>query len=198
MVQCLIGDNDCVDKCAGEYTQNFETCPCQEKCPAGCPCPEYQCQPWILVLYTDPDMEPLSAWLIIDGRGQSKGIGFSYGSGGTEVDRSCSIVWRGQMVVFGGYNYKRQISVVNNCQLTKKGELPFDMANGACAQRDNAEIFICFENWDDKSTWKNCHRSIGPLEAFSKLPSSTYEHRKIRIAVTSGKPCHGQFSLTTF
>ena len=124
--------------------------------------------------------------MIIDGRGKSKEIGFKYGSG-TEVFNSCSIVWRGQMVVFGGDKYRRQISVVEECKLTKIGKLAFPMKNGACAQRDDVEIFICFENRKDSSTWKNCRRSTGPLETFSKLPSSNYDHRSTRIAVTSGK-----------
>ena len=123
--------------------------------------------------------------MIIDGTGRSKEIEFSFGAG-TQVLNSCSIVWRGQMFVFGGLDYRRQISVVEHCQLTKKGRLPFDMRLGACAQRDDVEVFICFENYDDESTFKNCRLSAGPLEAFSNLPSSTYDHGSARIAVTSG------------
>ena len=138
---------------------------------------------WILVLNTRY-FSNIS--LIIDGKGQSKEIGFNFESG-TEVRSSCSIVWHGKMFVFGGFNLKRQISVVDECKLTKKGELPFDMSLGTCAQRDNREVFICFEDWNDSSTWKNCHRSNGPLEAFSQLSNSTHDHRLTRIAVTSGK-----------
>ena len=127
----------------------------------------------------------LNVPLIIDGKGQSKEIEFNFQSG-TEVRSSCSIVWLGRMFVFGGFNYKRQISLVDECKLTKKGELPFDMFLGTCAQRDNREVFICFEDWNYSPTWKNCHRSNGPLEAFSQLPSSIYDHRLTRIAVTSG------------
>ena len=84
--------------------------------------------------------------------------------------------------------YRLQISVVDGCELTRKSDLPFEMYDGACAQRDNQELFICFEDYDDSSTHKYCHRSTGPLESFSKLPSSNYDHRNGRIAVTSGKP----------
>ena len=86
------------------------------------------------------------------------------------------------------FEHASQISVVDQCQLTKKGELPFDMVLGACAQRDNREVFICFANYGDSSTSKNCHRSNAPLENFWKMPSSTYDHRWTSIAVTSGKP----------
>ena len=139
---------------------------------------------WILVLN---DSQDSNVPPIIDGNGQSKEIGFNFGTG-TEVKHSCSIVWRGKLFVFGGSSYQRQISIVDDCQLTKKGELPFDMIRGACAQRDNQEVFICFDNVLDPSTSRNCHRSNGPLEAFTKLPSSTYDHGNTRIAVTSGNP----------
>ena len=136
---------------------------------------------WILVLNT---FSSSNVPLLIDGKGRSKEIGFN---SGTKVDRSCSIVWRGKMFVFGGHKYNRQISVVDQCQLTKKGVLSFKMNKGACAQRDNREVFICFEHSFDSSTWKHCYRSNSPLEAFSEMPSSTYDHRMTRIAVTSGK-----------
>ena len=93
---------------------------------------------WILVLNT---RHSLNVPLIIDGKGQSKEIEFSF-EPGTEVRSSCSIVWLGKMFVFGGYNYRRQISVVDECKLTKKGELPFDTTYGACAQRGDQEVFI--------------------------------------------------------
>ena len=140
---------------------------------------------WILVSNTK---EPCNVPMIIDGKGRSKETAFAYGPE-TQAYSSCSIIWNGQMFLFGGYPNYRTISVVDGCQLRKKGELSFKMNSGTCAQRDNVEIFICFEVWNDKSTWKNCHHSTGPLEAFSKLPSSTYEHRETNIAVNSGKLC---------
>ena len=117
----------------------------------------------------------------------SKEIGFTFGSD-TAVSASCSIVWLGRMFVFGGLNYERQISLVENCELTKKGELPFNMHWGACAQRNNQEVFICFETPSNAKSAKNCHRSTDPLTAFTKLPSSNFFHTSIPIAVTSGKP----------
>ena len=136
---------------------------------------------WILVLSTFSQIP-----VIIDGNGQSKEIGFTFGDK-TEVSGSCSIVWQGKMYMLGGYNYRRQISFVDQCQLKSIGELEFDMNHGACAQRNDVEVYICFENSDDPGTTKNCHRSNGPLDSFTKLQSSTYAHGLTRIAVTSGK-----------
>ena len=165
---CQIGDNACVGKCAREYNENLQSCPCQQRCPLGCPCPNYQCSAvWILVLNTwIPSKKPL----IIDGHGQSKEIGFAYGSN-TETIGTCSVIWRGNMFLFGGYNHKKQISMVDQCQLKRVGDLPFIMYFGACAQRNDQQVYICFENYFDSSTGRNCHVSSGPLENFSSLPS---------------------------
>ena len=125
--------------------------------------------------------------LVIDGKGQSREAGFKFGHG-TEAHGSCSIVWLGKMYVFGGRNYYRQISIVDQCQLTSIGELPFDMRIGACAQRNNAEIFICFEDAFVKAELcRDCYRTTGPLENFAKMPSSIYSHAESHIGVTSGK-----------
>ena len=141
-VQCPAGDNTCFEDCSRDYNENLKKCPCQEHCPGGCPCPDYQCPSWILVLST---YSSSNVPLIMDGNGQHKEIGFSYGAD-TEVYHSCSITWHGTMYIFGGSSEKRQISVVDQCKLTKIGELPFDMNLGACSQRDNGQMFICFEN----------------------------------------------------
>ena len=85
---------------------------------------------WILVLSTySSSNKPL----IIDGHGQSKQIGFAYDSK-TEADGSCSVIWRGNMFIFGGWSHKKQISMVDQCQLKRVGDLPFDMVFGACAR----------------------------------------------------------------
>ena len=223
VVLCEVGDNACFQSCAREYAENLKSCPCQEKCPTGCPCPDYQCpatttgpstttttlatttsttattqttttsttvitttadlKTWILVLNTwSSSNKPL----IIDGQGHSKEIGFVYNSY-TEAYGSCSVIWRGNMFIFGGLSHKRQISMVDQCQLKRVGDLPFDMVFGACAQRNDQQVYICFEVFNDSSTGKNCHVSSGPLENFSSLPSSSYERRNTRIAVTNGK-----------
>lgn len=93
------------------------------------------------------------------------------------------------MYVFGASDatYSQQISVVNNCKLKPIKKLPFVMWFGACAQRNDAEVFICFESSVDGSTWKNCHRATGPLGSFTEVQKSTYGHGGTRIAATSGK-----------
>ena len=185
--ECENGLHDChADANCVNTIGNF-TCPCNNG---------YLCRPlWILVLnrlYGDEEEEE-TAPLMIDGQGQSKKIELSnkvkipYDS--TIIDESCSITWQGKMYIFGGYpkETRQQILVVDKCKLTLKGKLPFKMIAGACAQRENAEVFICFENIYRIETLRNCHRATDPLKKFSKLPNSTYYHEDTSIAVTSGK-----------
>ena len=141
---------------------------------------------WILVLYAANFTESPFKSRLIDGKGQSKEIEFDFGEN-TAVVASCSIVWQGKMFMFGGYKLKTQISTVEQCQLTAIGNLEFDMDKGACAQRNDAEVFICFADAFNNRTTRSCHRSTGPLESFSKLPDSTYHHGDTRIAATSGE-----------
>ena len=188
-VNACFGDNVCVQQCNREYEENRVNCPCQENCPEGCPCPAYECptgsqSSWVLPLNTYWKSNDFTT-LIIDGFGRSKKINFSYDSK-TEVSGSCSVVWHGKMYVFGGLVYNRQISMVEDCRLKLVGQLPFGMSLGACSQRDNEVIYICFENYNDPSTYKNCYESSGSLDSFSKLPSSSYQHKRTRVATTSG------------
>ena len=43
LFSCPPADFECFSFCAREYEEFLEKCPCQPKCPDGCPCPEYEC-----------------------------------------------------------------------------------------------------------------------------------------------------------
>ena len=36
-------DISCLQLCSREFDKNMKSCPCQEGCPTGCPCPYYEC-----------------------------------------------------------------------------------------------------------------------------------------------------------
>ena len=59
---------------------------------------------------------------ITDINGRVSAVNFIFGNT-TEVYRSCSLVFRGRAYVYGGYNEKRQISLVENCQLSRVSSL---------------------------------------------------------------------------
>ena len=94
------------------------------------------------------------------------------------------------MIVFGGLHpVSRQISTVEECKLKRIGTLDFESKLSdpvGCAQRDNAEVFVCFA-WDVDNLFRGCRRSVGPLEKFSKWTEPKYDHYGIPVAVTSGK-----------
>ena len=57
--QCILDckdDTNCEAACVSSFKNNYSECPCQEKCPFGCPCENYECnlpdKKAILVLYS--------------------------------------------------------------------------------------------------------------------------------------------------
>ena len=76
----------------------------------------------------------------------------------TQVYKSCSAVMGGKMLVFGGYNFKRQLSSVAQCHLKTEGKMPFDLEFGAANTVKGFNgvqtTLLCF---DDTSPFKACH-----------------------------------------
>ena len=58
LFQCIQncgGSSSCVTLCTVQYSQNILNCPCEEGCPDGCPCPNYQCSKLTSVLIINLD-----------------------------------------------------------------------------------------------------------------------------------------------
>lgn len=60
------------------------------------------------------------------------------------------------MTIFGGSSgYRRQISIVDDCNLKSIATLPFNFELGACNLRSGEEVaYLCFAD----GNYKNCHR----------------------------------------
>ena len=101
----------------------------------------------------------------------------------TEVWHSCSVTFRNRFYVFGGGNQKRQISEVTKCGLSRIGSLDFDHEDGACSSVGDREIYICF----DLQSKKQCRSAVNPLEKFTKIALSSYDHLYARTAASSSK-----------
>ena len=173
--ECETGSHDCHEFANCKNTIGSHSCTCRDGFPGnGISCSAR----WILVVQ-------FSNKFIIDGDGQSKET-----SSQKSLGASCSIVWRGRMVMFGlkkiGNTYN-QIAMFDQCSIKIIGTLEFKVNKGDCAQRDDAEVFICFPDVKDSDTYKTCYRAVDPLETFTKLPSSTYGHSGTRVALNSGK-----------
>ena len=160
--ECRINAHDCSYGAKCQNTIGSFSCSCKSGVGESCR------SNWILLLDTfrnDP--------LLIDGNGKYKPTSFTFGSK-TSIT-ACSMVWRGTMFMFGGDQDRRQIYVVDQCQLKQKGKLGFDVTIGACAQSGNVRVFICFADYSAAES-KKCRSATGPMNEFSELASSTYGH----------------------
>ena len=106
---------------------------------------------------------------------------FAYGAS-TEVYESCLVVFNGYAFIFGGSIETRQISRVDNCELSRVGSLDFDFKNGACATLMSS-IYLCFRAENSKS----CKKGRAPLGNFSSIAESSFKHKYIRIAASRSK-----------
>ena len=71
----------------------------------------------------------------------------------TEAYASCSISWKNEMIIFGGYTERRQISRLEDFKLKRIGSLNFDFFFGACSAMNNEFIYLCFPGdrfWSSK------------------------------------------------
>ena len=118
----------------------------------------------------------------IDSHGGYEKLDFYFGYS-TEVYSSCSLQWKNNNYVFGGWDEKGQVSMVNGNRLERKGTLSFDFSSGGCTVLNQFTIVLCFDYIEDDV----CRQSNDPLGSFTKLPNSTYSHGETRIASFDSK-----------
>ena len=80
---------------------------------------------------------------------------------------SCSTVINGKSFIFGGYDLlSSQISLVEDCRLTRIGSLPVSFSMGACNTFQNSdgisEALLCF----GAHGTSNCHRFLKCLKYY--------------------------------
>ena len=108
-------------------------------------------------------------------------FGFEFGTD-TIVEYSCSITWKGAFYIFGGV-YKTQISVVDDCKLTRVGTLPFELQYGTCTNVNDHEFYLC----SDVNHPYKCYKGTEPSGSFSSVADSLKNHQYVRIANNQGK-----------
>ena len=123
----------------------------------------------------------------INPRGGYDKLDFQFGKT-TEVYKSCSLQWHNHYYIFGGYNERRQVSMVNGNRLQRKATLDFNFEDGACTVLNQQTIILCF----DFDETKVCRKSNNPLGTFTKLPNSNHEHHSTRTASIDGKDALNQ------
>ena len=121
--------------------------------------------------------------MLINSEGQQEELACFERDDNTEAFNSCSLTWRNQLHVFGGDTERRQISRLTGYKLERIGDLPFDHYVAACSVMANQYIYLCF----DWNTPKQCRRSTGPLETFSKLAMSNHDHVRAPTSCSDSK-----------
>ena len=122
-------------------------------CPTGCPCPTYDCgegtaNDTVLVLGRTDLNDPPVMFSISTGN-MREVAHFQYMEGTGNHD-SCSTLFKGQMMVFGGSSVSHldQISVIEDCALRRVGTLPMAFGIGGCnvfeIDAGLEEVLLCF------------------------------------------------------
>ena len=107
---------------------------------------------------------------------------------GAEVDLSCSLTWRGEHFIFGGYNKVNQIAKIIGCELKNVGELPFEHRYGGCANMADNRVYLCFNSgYIDSNDEKKCRVATSPLGQFEETTQSYERHRYTRVAASESK-----------
>ena len=136
----------------------------------------------VLILNTFTSRIPIITDLAGTVKSGGTDFGFEYGTD-TQVKYSCSITWKGAFYMFGGDSEKTQISVVDNCKLTRVGTLPFQLYLGACTNVNDQEFYLCF----DLNNPFKCYKGTEPDGSFSSIANSLENHKYTRIAHNQGE-----------
>ena len=206
---CVIGcggDAECIGMCARDNDQNLSNCPCNELCPNGCPCPNWQCPITTTVATTTTTAAPttnITALILntakpynsavitnIYGR-EDRSFGFVF-EPETQVSYSCSLTFNGRAYIYGSRESdQKQISVLEKCSLKRIGTLPFSFVYGACTSTHDS-IYLCFQDHTDK---KSCRKGTDPMGPFDTIQKSSYDHGDIRLAA-SGSKFQAEYSIS--
>lgn len=191
ITNCDHNNYECFGKCSREYDENMEKCPCEEGCPQGCPCPDFNCPPQspvvrgnsVLVLNTYRTKQAV----IIDSNGKEElptnDFMFLFGEN-TEVYTSCHVTFRGDLFIYGGVNQRNQVSKLVGCKLERIFTLPFSHYYGSCANHEDKEIFLCFNESSDD--YKKCRSSTQPTGEFTEVAESNFPHKRTALAASPG------------
>ena len=103
--------------------------------------------------------------------------------------KSCSVVHKGKLFLYGGEMTPRSIFSFNclTQELEVENSLDFDFVDGACAS-NNRLILLCFANHNTKK----CYKSLSPIpnkwwQKFISTEQSWFTHESITISMSSGK-----------
>ena len=129
------------------------------------------------VLIVSANETQITPPVLTDLNGRTHEVNFTFKS--NQVYQSCSLIFKNRVYFF----QHKHVSVIENCELRKKGSLKFDF-NGshACTSTLNT-IFLCFY----VNNLKICRTDNDPIGPFDTIVNSNYEHGLIQIAASASK-----------
>ena len=209
ILNCSAGDLLCMASCSRDLETNLEECPCRSQCPNGCPCPSYDCPEELTTTMSTPTTvsttttttpaKPRNSILVLSTNGGYKApvitdangrehynFFFRFGES-TSVYYSCSMTFRNEFYVFGGFSGddSRQISKLVGCHLRRIGTLAFDHRLGACTIVNDEKVYLCFSS-GSSNDYKKCRFSYTPDGLYMESTPSVHEHRLTSVAAS---PC---------
>ena len=99
----------------------------------------------------------------------------------TSTYGACSITWRNELYVFGGHGeFRRQVSKLDGCTLTRIKSLDFDHDFGACANSNDDLVYLCFNN--APNDYGRCRFASDPTNTFRDTNTTFSDHRLTQIA----------------
>ena len=144
---CPSFELECHHQCSVDFEENLIGCPCMEKCPLGCPCPDYKCsssQLDFVVLRSLPSEQVNRRVNINVGVSKLDVVQFETLLLNSHNHRqgSCSIILKNRVYILGGHfdsegtydESYRQLMVHNdNQQIITLNDLPFQLHYGLCS-----------------------------------------------------------------
>ncbi|CAG5077986.1 Oidioi.mRNA.OKI2018_I69.PAR.g8862.t1.cds [Oikopleura dioica] len=177
-------NEDCIEECYVIRKGAISKCPCNSYCQVGCPCEQFNCQEYAILLQE-------SAAKMVS---KSFGVIFSQEKNGKikenrkllldpEVDltSTCYQYFKGEHMLFGGAKKRRQVAKIENCEIKNTGKqlaYNFDSFNGRCMLQENEfgweddVVMFCFG-----SSSKTCFEFDGE-KSNSIYISPQHEHAR--------------------
>ena len=148
---CPSFELDCHHQCSVDFEEGLVSCPCMEKCPLGCPCPDYKCSNSQLdfVLFRNIPSTKVNMRVNINvGVSKLDVVQFEplLMNGHNNRQGSCSIILKNRVYILGGHfdsegsfdeRYRQLMVHTENQQMITLIDLPFEVHYGLCTSYNN-------------------------------------------------------------
>jgi len=190
-------------QCQEDFDDFLNDCPCQSYCKDGCPCDHWDCNyrptttttttvstqttssatttnsndissgEFVLVLHGINDQ------FMFDRKTGEKWPLYSFDNPNRmNIQQGCSVVYKNDMLIFGGSSMKTSIVKVENCGIQKiQGNLPYNnMKYHDCKVYEPEDyVMLCFPS----GSYKNCWRYNGEKTVTAESSVNSHQYGKL-------------------